>query len=336
MAVRFLTFLILALFAGTAIAADPVPVTVQRLGDLLVDKQLRAPAAVISANRAVVTSEVTALIKDVPVDVGDTLRKGDTLVILDDDNNRLMLAQAKARLAALKAQIARAKYRLNKAEELLEKNFISDDELLERQTDLAVFEANLQEQEVLISIQALALSRTSIKSPFDAAVVERQAQVGSYAMPGTALMTIVQIDGREIDAEIDPRYAVQLPAVSELRFVSQGREWHVELSRLSSVIETDTRILHARFKFAGDPAPIGLTGELVWNEATGLVPVAQIVQRGTSLGVFVAASDTARFVPIAGAQEGRPAFVDLPPDTLIVVRGQARLQDGDTLSIHHE
>jgi len=336
MAIRFLVFIILALVAGGTIAADPVPVTVQRLADLLVDKELRAPATVISANRAVVTSEVTALIKAVPVDVGDTLRKGDTLVVLDDDNNRLMLAQTKARLAALKAQISRAKYRLNKAEELLEKNFISDDELIARQTDLAVFEANYQEQEVLISIQALALSRTSIKSPFDAAVVERQAQVGSYAMPGTALMTIVQIDGREIDAEIDPRYAVQLPAVSDLHFVSQGREWRVELSRLSSVIETDTRILRARFKFAGDPAPIGLTGELVWNEATGLMPVAKIVQRGTVLGVFVANSDTVRFVPIPGAQEGRPALVDLSPDTLIVVRGQARLQDGDAVSISRE
>ena len=336
MAIRFLIFIILALGAGSVIAADPVPVTVQRLGDLLIDKELRAPATVISANRAVVTSEVTALIKDVPVDVGDTLRKGDTLVILDDDNNRLMLAQAKARLAALKAQIAQAKYRLNKAEELLEKNFVSDDELLARQTDLAVFESSHQEQEVFISIQELALSRTRIKAPFDAAVVERQAQVGSYAMPGTALMTIVQTDGREIDAEIDPRYAVHLPAVSDLRFVSQGREWHVQLSRLSSVIETDTRILRARLKFAGDPAPIGLTGELVWKEATGLVPVAQIVQRGTVLGVFVANSDIAHFVPIPGAQEGRPALVDLSPDTLIVVRGQARLQDGDAVSISRE
>lgn len=213
---------------------------------------------------------------------------------------------------------------------------MSDDELLARQTDLAVLEANLQEQAVLIRIQDLALSRTMIKSPFDAAVVERQAQVGSYAMPGAALMTIVQTDGREIDAEIDPRYAVQLPAVSELRFVSQGNEWRVELSRLSSVIETDTRILRARFKFSDDPAPIGLTGELVWNEATGLVPVAQIVQRGTSLGVFVANNNTARFVPVPGAQEGRAAPVDLPSDSLIVIRGQARLQDGDALSISRE
>ena len=336
MSARFLTTALLALLPASALAADPVPVTVQRLGDLLIDKELRAPATVISANRALVTSEVSALIEDVPVDVGDTILEGETLVVLDDNNNRLMLAQAKARLAALKAQIAQARHRLDKAEELLEKNFVSDDELLARQTDLAVLEANLREQEVFIRIQELDLSRTTIRAPFDAAIVERQAQVGSYAMPGTVLMTIVQTDGREIDAEIDPRYAVALPAVSDLRFVSQGREWRVELARLSSVIETDTRILRARLKFPGDPAPIGLTGELVWREATGLVPVAQIVQRGTTLGVFIANSDTARFVQIPGAQEGRPAPVALPPDTLIVVRGQARLQDGDAVSISRE
>lgn len=336
MSVRLLTHTLLLALSVGALAADPVSVTVQPLGELLVDIELRAPATVISANRALVTSEVSALIKDVPVDVGDKIREGEILVVLDDDNNRLMLNQAKARLAALKAQIAQARHRLDKAEELLEKNFVSDDELLARQTDLAVLEANLQEQEVFIRIQQLALSRTTIKAPFDAAIVERQAQVGSYAMPGAALMTIVQTDGREIDAEIDPRYAVALPAVSDLRFVSQGSEWRVELLRLSSVIETDTRILRARFKFAGNAAPIGLTGELVWTEASGLVPVAQIVQRGTSLGVFVADSNTAQFVPVPGAQEGRPAPVDLSRDTLIVVRGQARLQDGDALTISRE
>ena len=336
MAVRVLTFTLLMLIAGNAIAADPVPVSVQRLGDLLIDKELRAPATVISANRALITSEVSALIEDVPVDVGDTIQQGETLVVLDDDNNRLMLAQARARLAALKARIAQAEHRLDKAEELLEKNFVSDDELLARQTNLAVLEANHQEQEVFIRIQELALSRTIIKSPFDAAVVERQAQVGSYAMPGTVLMTIVQTDGREIDAEIDPRYAVALPAVSDLRFISQGREWQVELSRLSSVIETDSRILRARLKFAGEPAAIGLSGELAWTEATGLVPVPLIVRRGDSLGVFVANSNKARFETISGAQEGRPATLDLPPDTLIVIRGHVRLQDGDFLQITRE
>lgn len=333
MAERLRSLILLALIGGRALAADPVPVTVMPLGELLVDRELRAPATVMSANRALVTSEVSALIEHVAVDVGDTVQKGETLVVLDDDNNRLLLAQARARLEALKAQIAQARYRLDKAEELLEKNFVSDDELVARQTDLAVLQANLHEQEVQIQIQELALSRTRIESPFDAAVVERQAQVGSYAMPGTALMTIVQTNGREVDVEIDPRHAVALPAVSDLRFVSQDSEWAVQLARLSSVIETDTRILRARFRFSGEPAPIGLTGELVWTEATGLVPVPLIVQRGGELGVFIANEETARFVAIPGAQEGRPAKLDLPPETRIVVTGHVRLQDGDLLQI---
>ena len=75
MSVRLLTqSLLLALSVG-ALAADPVPVTVQPLGELLVDNELRAPATVISANRALVTSEVSALIKGVPVDVGAAVRE---------------------------------------------------------------------------------------------------------------------------------------------------------------------------------------------------------------------------------------------------------------------
>ena len=167
MALRIQTFIILMLVAMNIIVSntmaapvtvhtfstDIMPVTVQRLGDLLIHKELRAPATVISVNRAIIRSELAALIKDVPIDIGNTVRKGRTLVILDSDNNRLMLNQSEARLAALKAQIVQAKQRLDKAQELLEKNFISDDELLARETDLAVLEANHQEQKILVRIQ---------------------------------------------------------------------------------------------------------------------------------------------------------------------------------------
>ena len=106
MLLRFLTQILLVLVSAPALAADPVSVTVQRLGDVLIDKEVRAPATVISANRALVTSEVSALIQEVPVDVGDTISQGEPLVVLEDSNNRLMQTHAKARLAALKAQIA--------------------------------------------------------------------------------------------------------------------------------------------------------------------------------------------------------------------------------------
>ena len=331
-----LKFVLLLVMPWSIAVAGPTPVTVQRLGDLLVDRELRAPATVVAANRAVITSEVTALIDQVAADVGAEVRKGQLLIKLDDDNSRLALAQAQARLVALDAQIVEAKRRLAKAEELLARDFVSDDELIGRQTDLAVLEANRSGQLVAIQVAELALRRTRIRAPFDAAVTQRQAQVGSFAMPGTPLITIVQIDGREVDAELDPRYAAHLPQVSDLRFVSQGQEWPIQLVRLSSVIETDTRRLRGRFSFQAEAAAIGASGEIVWNEISGLVPVTLIVQRGLEFGVFVARNSKAEFVAIASAQEGRPAALNLPPETLIVSRGHTRLQHGDALQISRE
>jgi hypothetical protein len=37
----------------------------------------------------------------------------------------------------------------------------------------------------------------------------------------------------------------------------------------------------------------------------------------------------ARFHPLPGAQEGRPAALDLPGDTRVVLEGRGRLQDAD-------
>ena len=335
MADKFLFILALALYCTTS-HAQPVPVSVQRLGDLRVERELRAPATVISANRAIVTSEVTALIQEILADVGASVEKGDLLVRLDNDNARLALAQAEATLVALDAQIVQAKQRLRKAEELLARDFVSDDELIARQTDLAVLEANRQGQVVTVEISRLALERTRIRAPVPATIIQRQAQVGNFAQPGTPLMTIVQRDMREVDAELDPRYALHIPQVSKLRFSSQGRDYPVKLARLSDVIETDTRKLRARLKFTGDKAPIGASGHLVWTENSGVVPVTLIVQRGPDLGVFAANNGKAEFVAIPAAQEGRPAPLDLPDETLIVSRGHVRLQDGDELQILRE
>jgi RND family efflux transporter MFP subunit len=328
--------LLASLLCFQSAIAETVSVSVQRLGDLRVERELRAPATVLSANRAVVTSEVTALIEEVLADVGAAVKKGAVLVQLDSDNARLSLEQARASLKSLDAQIAQADHRLAKAMELLERDFISDDELIGRNTDVAVLQANRQGQLVVIEIAELALARTSIRAPFDATIVERQAQVGNFAQPGSQLLTLVQTDRREVDAELDPRYAIDIPLVSNLRYVSQGREYPVQLLRLSNVIETNTRRLRVRLEFTGEAAPIGSSGEIAWAESTGVVPVTLIVQRGSVFGVFVAKNNKAEFVEIASAQEGRPAALDLPDDTMIVSRGHIRLQHGDDLAIANE
>jgi RND family efflux transporter MFP subunit len=269
-------------------------------------------------------------------DVGADVARGELLVELDAANARNGLAQAEANLSAIDAQIVEAKSRLAKAEDLLEKNFISDEELISRRANLTVLEANRAGALAAIDQAKLEIRRTRISAPFDAAVIERQAQVGSFAQPGSPLLTLVQTDGREVDVELDPRYAVNVPKVSDLKYVSEGREWSVEVLRVSSVIDVSSRVVRARLTFVGEQAPIGSSGQLVWIESSGHLPVDLVVQRDGELGVFIAENNKAKFIALPDAQAGRPVDVNLPQDTLVVSRGQGRLQDGDTLQVSIE
>ena len=332
---RIVILVVIAAVAPATVRAE-IPVRVQSLGDTLVAREYRAPASVVTANRAVVTSQITALIEEVAADVGHAVEQGQLLVRLDQADTRLALVEAEAALAALDAQLLDAGQRLRRAEDLLQRDFVSENELNARQTEVAVIEANRNRQLVAIRDARLALSRTEVFAPFDAAVVERQGQVGNLATPGSPLMTLVQTAGREVDAEIDPRFAAQLETAAELRFVSEGREWPLEMARLSPVIETVTRKVRGRFRFPDESAPIGSSGDVVWNEPSGQIPVSLIVQRGNALGIFTVSDGRARFVAIPTAQEGRPAVVDLPVDTPIITSGHVRLQDGDAIQISRE
>jgi len=333
---RFTLALFLLATAGIAQAQSSISVSARPLQELLVDSERRAPAKVVSANRAAITSEVSAIVIAVHRDVGANVAKGELLIELDGANARNALAQAEANLTAIDAQIVEAKSQLAKAEDLLEKNFISDEEFVSRRARLTIVEANRVGASAAIAQARLELSRTRIMAPFEAAIVERQAQVGSFAQPGSPLVTLVQTDQREIDVELDPRYAINTPTVSDLRFVSQGREWPVQVLRVSSVIDLSTRVVRARLAFIDQQAPIGSSGQLVWIESSGRLPVDLVVQRGTQLGVFVVENDTARFIALPNAQAGRPVDVNLPQDTVVVSRGQGRLQDGDAIQVSLE
>ena len=89
--------------------------------------------------------------------------------------------------------------------------------------------------------------------------------------------------------------------------------------------------MEARLAFAGDVAAPGAAGRIVWRESAPHLPPEIVVRRKGHLGVFVDARGVARFWKLPGAQEGRPAPVDLPADARVVVRGQLTLQDGQRL-----
>lgn len=86
-------------------STDPLPITVKRLGDISEPIERSVPATLISLNDATLSPELSAQVKQVSVQVGDRVEKGEVLAVLDCRDPQVSLRQAKAAVATSKARI---------------------------------------------------------------------------------------------------------------------------------------------------------------------------------------------------------------------------------------
>lgn len=292
-----------------------------------------APASVVGKHEARLSAEVAAPIQAIPVDVGQTVRKGQVVVRLDARDAQLALERAQAALAQAEARHALARAQFERARALREKNFISAEALTVRETELAAAVADLRAAKAQRDTARRALEKHTLRAPFDAVVRERRGQVGELAAPGTVLLTLVSHTELELAAQLQPRDAESLQrAVSAAPiFESATGRYELKPLRVSPAVNRESRSIEARLAFVGPAPAAGSEGRLVWREAQAHLPAELLVQREGRLGVFVVEGGKARFHALPQAQEGRPAPLDLPADARIVTQGRHAVQDGQAL-----
>jgi hypothetical protein len=161
--------------------------------------------------------------------------------------------------------------------------------------------------------------------------------VGELANPGTALLRIIDIDKLELAAKLSTEQARDLrrdlDGKASPLFESSGQRYPLRLRIITPALDTQARTQEARLVFTGNKPLPGATGKLLWAPTQASLPPEFISQRHGTLGVFVQAENTAKFIPLNAAETGRPASVELSPDTAIITEGRYRLQDGDAISL---
>jgi RND family efflux transporter MFP subunit len=330
--VRCLVAVFLAGLALSSAAQPPTPVTARPIAELLVDSPAQAPAGVESLNDSVLSSELTAVIAAIEVQPHSQASAGEVLVRLDDTDYRLALQQSEALLAASRARVDLVSGRLERARRLVADGFVSVDDVAALETELAVSRADVRVQEAGVAVARRALDKTLVRAPFDGHVGARLAAVGQLTTPGSPLLAIIDLGAIELSADIPAAEAELLARGERIRFETLGREYRVELLRLSATIDSGTRTRVARLRFLDPPPPAGSQGRLLWQRPGGLLPGHLLVRRDGRLGLFLLENGHARFHAVAGAQEGRAAVVDLPPSTEVIVEGREALNDGDRVS----
>ncbi|MEZ5584318.1 MAG: efflux RND transporter periplasmic adaptor subunit [Candidatus Competibacteraceae bacterium] len=323
--------LLIVVIPGFA-AAQPVTVQAVALQQLAIHPETSAPATVVSLSDSRIGAELNAQVQDIPVRVGDVIEAGGVLARLDCTDYELAADELEARLKGTESRIDFARRQLQRADKLKQQRTVTQELLDERRSNLATLVAEREAERAGLARARRKLDQCVIRAPFQAVILQRLASVGEYVTPGSPLVRIMDVVQLEIAAPVLVGDTATLLSAERIVFRRGERDYPVRLRVLTPAIDELSRTREARLLFAADAALPGASGRLVW-QASQAVPADLLVRRNGMLGLLLAQDGTARFQPLPEAQEGRPAAVQLPPDTLIITDGRFALNDGDPIAL---
>ena len=317
--------------APPALAQERPAVSVKPLAEVAIHPERDASAQVVSLNESRIAAEIAGRIEAVPVEVGQRIERGAVVARIDCRDHELARQRALAALDAGRSRLALAEQQLSRARELRAQGYFAEEALAARITEVEVLRADAAQAEAQLGAAARAVGKCVVRAPFPAIVRERLGQVGELAAPGTPLAVLVDAGRIEVAAQVQAKDAPSLAQARTVRFLGTGGERALALVRISPAIDPQTRAVDARLRFTGAAAAPGASGRIVWRDDEAHVPPELVVRRAGRLGLFVDDAGTARFHVLSEAQEGRPARVDLPGSSRVVVSGQLALKDGQRL-----
>lgn len=147
---------------------------------------LALPGNVQAFNSAAIYARTNGYVRRWLADIGDRVRAGQTLAILDAPEVEQQLAQARADYQSALANESLARTTATRWDTMLAKDAVSKQEADEKRGDLAAKTAIARAQAANVRRLGALQGFTQLKAPFAGVVTSRSAQLGSLIVSGTA------------------------------------------------------------------------------------------------------------------------------------------------------
>lgn len=302
--------------AGAA-DAPGVAVPTVLVGNSASAATLEFDAVLQPVHQATVMAQVGGNVLALLVKAGDTVRRGQPLVRLDDRELRANTARSGAAVAQAQAELRNAQQALDRTRELKKSGFISQAALDSADNQHKAAQAALRQTQAAQAQAAVAQGFAELAAPFGGVVLATHVQAGDLALPGRALLTLYEPGRLRAVAQVPASRAAMFGAAREVQVllpdgrrlapiaremlpsadpVSQTVEWRLALPTDAVVARPGqtVRVLARSAADAASSVPARLR-----------LPSRAVLRRGELTAVYVAlprgfALRAVRVGPVAG------------------------------------
>jgi multidrug efflux system membrane fusion protein len=286
------------------------------------------------------------------IDQGDWVTKGTVLAVVDQQNYQDKLSQAKAQLAGYQAEYDNDKLTFDRMSALYAKQSATKPDFDSARAQLDGAAASISAAKAQISEAQTALAYCSLKAPFDAWIVSRSVDTGSYVGPATNGFTIA--DTRTVKAV----FGVPDTSISRIRLGQQQiittdalpQAFNGRVTAISPAADPKSRVFSVEVSIANSRNELksGMIASLVLNgsplpHAVVAVPLSAVIrnpQVANGFAVLMAVGDgeieSARLRAVElGDVYGNRIGVNsgLQPGERVITTGSNLIKDGEQVRI---
>jgi RND family efflux transporter MFP subunit len=345
---------------ASAVAVEVAPVEVAPISDMG-----RFTGTLLSRARFVVAPKVPGRLEKLFVNVGDSLKNGQLIALLDDDEFVQQVEQAQAELNVARANLEEAESTLEIAQRELErtrtlrqKQIISQSELEAAEAEYSaqaarqkVALAQVAQKDAELKAARVRLSYTKIRASWEdgsgpRVLGERFVDEGAMLAANAPIVSVLDISSLTAVVHIAERDYFRVRQGLEARMFTDAlpeRVFTGTVARIAPLLRETSREARVEIDV---PNTEGLLKpgmfvrveiEFASRKEATVVPVSALIRRDGQQGVFVADLEEKRahFVPVTlGIMEGGMAEVAEPHlDGWVVTLGQHLLEDGSAIVI---
>lgn len=347
--------LILALLAGTAawriynaqqqasLNIQPLAVTTAEVKQTPKLNTLKLTGTVEGLTSAIISSRFAGKIDQVLVEDGQAVQKGAALLTLDTEElaNAVRIAQNNVRKTEANFNTAQADYQ--RYENLYAKNAVTKQQLESAEARMLTSRTEVDDAYANLHNSQKQIADGSIVSPVTGVAANKAATIGQVVSPGTALLTVEQIDQVYVVVNVEQKdiaAAKQGAAVTITLDAYPGQTFTGTVAVINPVAGSESRMFRVKVK-VDNPNQLLKPGmfaqaTLTSGEAQSVLAVprtAMMAHKGLHY-VYVAANGQAKKTLVeTGDLIGDLIEVKagLKADMAVVIDNLDKIKDGDAL-----